>query len=111
MRILAAYDLTGSLRATAELTGCSHHTVAKTRHRRRFKAQLARQRPHFNAQSKSHASLSASLLQGGDQFRQRGHSKIRCLEIARVGHGCAVDPGGGKTCAGRAMDVPGVDGD
>src|SRR4051794_28521949 len=29
MEILAAYDLTGSLRATAELTGCSHHTVAK----------------------------------------------------------------------------------
>jgi hypothetical protein len=28
MEILAAYDLTGSLRATAELTGCSHHTVA-----------------------------------------------------------------------------------
>ena len=29
MEILAAYDLTGSLRATAELTGCSHHTVAR----------------------------------------------------------------------------------
>lgn len=29
MEILDAYDLTGSLRATAELTGCSHHTVAK----------------------------------------------------------------------------------
>jgi hypothetical protein len=29
MEILAAYDLTGSLRAAAELTGCSHHTVAK----------------------------------------------------------------------------------
>nr|WP_231497278.1 IS21 family transposase [Arthrobacter sp. MA-N2] len=29
MEILATYDLTGSLRATAELTGCSHHTVAK----------------------------------------------------------------------------------
>lgn len=28
MEILAAYDLTGSLRTTAELTGCSHHTVA-----------------------------------------------------------------------------------
>lgn len=27
MEILAAYDLTRSLRATAELTGCSHHTV------------------------------------------------------------------------------------
>src|SRR6195952_1929013 len=29
MEILAAYDLTGSLRATAALAGCSHHTVAK----------------------------------------------------------------------------------
>ena len=29
MEILEAYDLTGSLRATAELTGCSHHTVAR----------------------------------------------------------------------------------
>ncbi|WP_241978630.1 IS21 family transposase, partial [Cryobacterium sp. TmT2-59] len=29
MEILAAYDLTRSLRATAELTGCSHHTVAR----------------------------------------------------------------------------------
>jgi transposase len=28
MEILAAFDLTGSLRAAAELTGCSHHTVA-----------------------------------------------------------------------------------
>src|ERR1035437_5662188 len=29
MEILAAYDLTGSLRATSELTGCSHYTVAR----------------------------------------------------------------------------------
>jgi hypothetical protein len=29
MEILAAYDLTGTLRAAAELTGCSHHTVAR----------------------------------------------------------------------------------
>lgn len=29
MEILAAYDLTRSLRAAAELTGCSHHTVAR----------------------------------------------------------------------------------
>lgn len=29
MEILAAYDLTGSLRAAAELAGCSHHTVAR----------------------------------------------------------------------------------
>ena len=29
MEILTAYDLTKSLRATAELTGCSHHTVAR----------------------------------------------------------------------------------
>src|SRR5215207_7556033 len=28
MEILAAYDLTGSQRSAAELTGCSHHTVA-----------------------------------------------------------------------------------
>lgn len=27
--ILASYDLTGSVLVTAELTGCSHHTVAK----------------------------------------------------------------------------------
>ena len=29
MEILEAYDLTGSLRAAAELAGCSHHTVAR----------------------------------------------------------------------------------
>ena len=29
MEILAAYDLTGSLRAAAEPTGWSHHTVAR----------------------------------------------------------------------------------
>ena len=29
MEILAAYDLTGALRAAPELTGCSHHTVAR----------------------------------------------------------------------------------
>ena len=29
MEILAAYDLTGSLRAAAALSGCSHHTVQK----------------------------------------------------------------------------------
>jgi hypothetical protein len=29
MRILDAYDLTGSFRDAAELAGCSHHTVAK----------------------------------------------------------------------------------
>lgn len=29
MNILAAYDLTGSLRDAAELAGCSHHTVAR----------------------------------------------------------------------------------
>lgn len=29
MRILSAYDLTKSLRGAAELTGCSHHTVAR----------------------------------------------------------------------------------
>jgi hypothetical protein len=27
MEILEAFDLTGSLRAAAELAGCSHHTV------------------------------------------------------------------------------------
>ena len=29
MEILEAYDLTNSLRAAAQLAGCSHHTVAK----------------------------------------------------------------------------------
>ena len=29
MEILEAFDLTGSLRAAAELAGCSHHTVAR----------------------------------------------------------------------------------
>jgi hypothetical protein len=29
MEILEAYDLTGSLRAAAELAGCSHHTVER----------------------------------------------------------------------------------
>jgi len=29
MEILEAYDLTGSYRAAAELSGCDHHTVAR----------------------------------------------------------------------------------
>ena len=29
MEILAAYDLTGSLRDAGELAGCSHHTVSR----------------------------------------------------------------------------------
>jgi hypothetical protein len=29
MEILAAYDLTGSLRDAGELAGCSHHTVGR----------------------------------------------------------------------------------
>jgi hypothetical protein len=29
MEILAAFDLTGSLRDAAELAGCSHHTAAR----------------------------------------------------------------------------------
>ena len=29
MQILAAFDLTGSFRAAADLAGCSHHTVAR----------------------------------------------------------------------------------
>ena len=29
MEILESFDLTGSLRATADLAGCSHHTVAR----------------------------------------------------------------------------------
>ena len=29
MQILEAFDLTGSLRAAADLAGCSHHTVAR----------------------------------------------------------------------------------
>lgn len=29
MEILAAYDLTGSLRDAAALAGCDHHTVAR----------------------------------------------------------------------------------
>src|SRR6188508_2393658 len=29
MEILAAFDLTGSLHAAADLAGCSHHTVAR----------------------------------------------------------------------------------
>ena len=29
MEILEAFDLTGSLRAAADLAGCSHHTVAR----------------------------------------------------------------------------------
>lgn len=34
MEILAAYDLTGSLRDAAELAGCDHHTVARYVHAR-----------------------------------------------------------------------------
>lgn len=42
MEILASFDLTGSLRAAAELAGCSHHTVARVvAERDAWRARLA----------------------------------------------------------------------
>lgn len=69
MEILAAYDLTGSLRSTAEITGCSHHTVA--RH------VAARDAGKPLAQSPFRGRVTDAFLPKIEEWVEASHGKIR----------------------------------
>lgn len=104
MEILAAYDLTGSLRATAELTGCSHHTVARHVTARDAGRPLAQ--PAFRGRvtdafmpkieewveashgriraDKAHDKLLGLGYQGSDRSTRRAVAQVRAAY--RLGH-------------------------
>ena len=73
MQILAAYDLTHSFRDAAELTGCSHHTVARY------------------VRARDSGQLQATSIQRGqliDRFRKYiegwvddGHGRVRAVVV------------------------------
>jgi transposase len=69
MEILAAYDLTRSFRAAAELTGCSHHTVA--RH------VAARDAGHPLAEPAFRARVTDLFLPKMEEWIQLSHGKLR----------------------------------
>jgi transposase len=69
MEILDSYDLTGSLRATAELVGCSHHTVAA--HVARRDAGGALGVPVVRPQ------LIDAFLPKVEEWVERSHGRIR----------------------------------
>ncbi|TFC31013.1 hypothetical protein E3O25_00605 [Cryobacterium sp. TMT1-3] len=69
MEILAAYDLTRSFRAAAELTGCSHHTVA--RH------VAARDAGHPLAEPVFRARVTDPFLPKMEEWIQLSHGKLR----------------------------------
>lgn len=69
MEILEAFDLTGSARSAAELSGCSHHTVA------RYVA--LREEPELNRMKQSRNRLVDPHLQKVEEWIERSHGKIR----------------------------------
>lgn len=69
MRILDAYDLTGSLRDAGELAGCSHHTVKSYVDRRAAGGRL--DRPVARPQ------LIDEFLPKVEEWVDRSHGKIR----------------------------------
>lgn len=69
MKILDAYDLTGSLRDAGELAGCSHHTVKAYVQRRAAGGQL--DRPAARPQ------LIDEFLPKVEEWVERSHGKIR----------------------------------
>lgn len=116
MEILAAYDLTGSLRATAELTGCSHHTVARHVAARDAGRPLAE--PAFRGRvtdaflpkieewvevskgkiraDKAHEKLLALGYEGSDRSTRRAVAQVRAayrLGRVRVHRPWVTEPG------------------
>lgn len=73
MEILAAYDRTGSLRAAADLAGCSHHTVAKH--------VQARDTGDPPAPHKPRAMLIDSYLAKISELVDVTHGKVRADKI------------------------------
>jgi hypothetical protein len=70
MNILEAYDLTGSLRAAAELAGCSHHTVA------RYVAGREQGRPAGSGPARRD-SVIGPFLEKIEELVERSHGRIR----------------------------------
>ena len=69
MKILEAYDLTGSLRDAAELAGCSHHTVAAH--------VAARDAGGLTDQPAARAQLIDEYLPKVEEWVERSKGKIR----------------------------------
>ena len=116
MEILAAYDLTGSVRSAADLVGCSHHTVAAhvaARDAGRPVGDLAR-RPQVTdpfmdkieewveaskgriRADKAHAKLLALGYGGSDRSTRRAVAQVKAayrLGHARVHRPWVTEPG------------------
>jgi hypothetical protein len=69
MEILAAFDLTGSFKAAAELVGCSHHTVAAH--------VAARDAGRPVAVSVRRPQLTDRFLEQIEEWVESSHGKIR----------------------------------
>jgi hypothetical protein len=70
MEILAAFDLTGSLRDAAELAGCSHHTVA------RYVAAREQGRAPGGPPERR-AGVIGPFLEKLEELVERSHGKVR----------------------------------
>ncbi|WP_372697284.1 IS21 family transposase [Arthrobacter sp. JSM 101049] len=116
MEILAAYDLTGSLRAAAQLTGCSHHTVSRhvaARDAGRPIAEQARRERVTDAfmpkleewveksegkirADKAHEKLTAMGYTGSERTTRRAMEQVRAayrLGRVRVHRPWVTEPG------------------
>jgi len=69
MKILDAYDLTGSLRDAGELAGCSHHTVKHYVERRAAAGELDR--------AAARPQLIDEYLPKVEEWVERSHGKVR----------------------------------
>jgi hypothetical protein len=69
MKMLEAFDLTGSLRDAAELAGCSHHTVAKH--------VAARDAGRCSDQPVARAQLIDEFLPKLEEWMEHSKGKIR----------------------------------
>jgi hypothetical protein len=70
MEILAAFDLTGSLRDAAELAGCSHHTVARY-------AAAREQGRAPGGPPERRAGVIDPFLEKLEELVERSHGKVR----------------------------------
>lgn len=93
MKILEAYDLTGSLRDAGELAGCSHHTVG------RYVAE--RERGRAPGRAAARPSVIDPFREKLEELVERSHGKIR----ADVAHDkiTAMGYGGSERTTRRAV--------
>ena len=93
MRILEAFDLTGSLRGAAELAGCDHHTVARL--------VAARDAGHLTGRPAPRGQLIDPYLEKIEEWVERSRGKVR----ADVAHErlCALGYTGSERTTRRAV--------